>query len=189
MPDYSKGKIYKILNTIDDEIYVGSTIETLSMRMAKHRSKVNVKPHYKLYEHMNKLGVDNFYIELIENFPCNDIYELRAREGHFIREIATLNKLIAGRTKKEYDEEHKEQIKQYYEEHKEHIQDKQKEYYEKHKEHIQDKQKDYYEKHKEHINEKITCHICGASISRMNISAHQKTNKCKLIAESKNKQI
>ena len=34
---------------------------------------------------MHELGVGIFYIELIENHPCNDIYELRAREGHFIR--------------------------------------------------------------------------------------------------------
>ena len=40
MPDYSKGKIYKMLNTIDDEIYVGSTIETLRQRMATHRGQV-----------------------------------------------------------------------------------------------------------------------------------------------------
>ena len=168
MPDYSKGKIYKILNTIDDEIYVGSTIETLSMRMAKHRSKVNVKPHYKLYEHMNKLGVDNFYIELIENFPCNDIYELRAREGHFIREIGTLNKRIAGRTDKEYNKEYKEKHK---EAHKEYM----KTYNEDHKERI----KQYKETNKEYINEQITCDICGCQVCRNNMSRHQKTNKCK----------
>ena len=36
MPDCSKGKMYKKLNTIDDDIYVGSTVETLSQRMTKH---------------------------------------------------------------------------------------------------------------------------------------------------------
>ena len=40
MPDYSKGNIYKILNSIDDETYVGSTIKTLSQRMAQHRLAV-----------------------------------------------------------------------------------------------------------------------------------------------------
>ena len=34
---------------------------------------------------MNELGVDNCYIELIENSSSNDVYELRAREGHDIR--------------------------------------------------------------------------------------------------------
>ena len=98
MPDYSKGKIYKILNSIDDEIYVGSTIKALSQRMAHHRMRLKQLPHIKLYTHMIELGIEHFYIELIENFPCNDVYELRAREGHLIREIGTLNKNVAGRT-------------------------------------------------------------------------------------------
>jgi predicted GIY-YIG superfamily endonuclease len=37
MPDYSKAKIYKIVNNIDNEIYIGATIQPLSERMAKHR--------------------------------------------------------------------------------------------------------------------------------------------------------
>ena len=45
MPDYSKGKIYKILNNIDNEIYVGSTIKTLSQRMACHRSNLKALSH------------------------------------------------------------------------------------------------------------------------------------------------
>ena len=110
MPDYSKGKIYKILNNIDDEIYVGSTTETLGQRMAKHRRKMKTTPQYKLYSHMHKLGVSKFYIELIENYPCNDVYELRAREGHFIREIGTLNKKIEGRTRKEWCDDNREYL-------------------------------------------------------------------------------
>ena len=76
-----------MLYNIDDEIYVGSTTETLGQRMAKHRYSMKQRSHYKLYKHMNKLDVNNFYIELIEHYPCNDVYELRAREGYYIREI------------------------------------------------------------------------------------------------------
>ena len=50
---------------------------------------------------MHELDVENFYIELIENYPCNDIYELRAREGYYIREIGTLSTKVAGRTNRE----------------------------------------------------------------------------------------
>ena len=35
--DYHKGKIYKILNTLDDDCYIGCTTQTLSKRMATHR--------------------------------------------------------------------------------------------------------------------------------------------------------
>ena len=61
---------------------------------------MNKRPQYLMYQHMHEMGEDNFYIELIDNYPCNDIYELRAREGHFIRQVGPLNKLIAGRTQK-----------------------------------------------------------------------------------------
>ena len=106
MPDYSKGKIYKVLNTTDDENHIGSTIETLGQIMAKHRSDMKRWSRRILYQHLHKLSVDNFYIELIENYPCNDSYELGAREGHFIRQFGTLNKQIIGRTEKEWRDEH-----------------------------------------------------------------------------------
>ena len=97
MADYQNGKIYKILNNIDGEIYVGSTINALSRRMAHHRNEAK-RTQNKLYNHMNEVGVENLYIESIENFPCNDVYELRAREGHHIRQIGTLNKNASCRT-------------------------------------------------------------------------------------------
>ena len=172
MPDYSKGKIYKILNNIDDEIYVGSTIKSLGQRMAYHRASVKKQPQLNLYKHIVELGVDHFYIELIENYPCNDVYELRAREGHFIREIGSLNMLIAGRTKKEYLEDNKEDMKETTHQ-----------YYENNKEHLKEYKKLYYETHKEHFKEKVTCDICGCQVSRKYMTKHQQTQKCK------NKQI
>ena len=38
MPDYSQGKIYQILNTITDDVYIGSTTQLLCNRMKSHRS-------------------------------------------------------------------------------------------------------------------------------------------------------
>ena len=66
--DYSRAKIYKIWNMIDKDIYIGSTCQPLSKRMAKHRSSLNTthKKHYKLYQKMKDIGVENFYIELLE---------------------------------------------------------------------------------------------------------------------------
>ena len=81
MPDYTKGKMYKILNAIDDGIYVGSTIKTLSQIMAQHRCDMTRQPHFPLYKHMQEIDVEHFYIELIYNYSCNYIYELRAIYG------------------------------------------------------------------------------------------------------------
>ena len=57
---------------------------------------------------MLKEGVENFYIELIEEYPCDNLEQLRKRERHYIREMGTLNKFIAGRTKSEYVKDNKE---------------------------------------------------------------------------------
>jgi hypothetical protein len=48
---------------------------------------------------MNELGIDNFYIELYENYSCSSKEELNRREGEIIRDIGNLNHVIAGRTK------------------------------------------------------------------------------------------
>ena len=187
MPDYSKGKIYKILNSIDDEIYVGSTIETLGQRMAHHRYSLKKRPHYKLYKHMHELDVENFYIELIENYPCNDGYELRAREGYYIREIGTLNKNVAGRPPQEYQ-------KQYWDTHKEKYNEEKRKSRLDNKDEINEQRrirypenketyKAYYNKNKERIKQQrseiIQCSICGCHLTKHNLSTHQKTKKCK----------
>ena len=85
--DYRKGKIYKILNTLDDDCYIGSTTQTLSKRMAKHRKDMHseVKEDRMLYIEMRIHGSENFYIELVEEYPCENIEQLRQREGHYIR--------------------------------------------------------------------------------------------------------
>ena len=99
MVDYSKGKIYKIFNTVDDDIYVGSTVEPLAKRMTKHKYSAKKKCYNSsLLTKMSEYGFGNFFIELIEEYPCNTQIELLAREGHWIREMGTLNKVINGRT-------------------------------------------------------------------------------------------
>jgi group I intron endonuclease len=108
MPDYSKAKIYKIVNQFNNEIYVGSTIESLSARMAKHRCHAKAKPHVRVYKHFNSLGIETFSIELIEYYPCATIEELQAKEGEWIRKIGTLNHQIAGRSLKQWLEDNKD---------------------------------------------------------------------------------
>ena len=102
MGDYQKGKIYQIKNTIDDDLYVGSTIQALNRRMVKHKSDAKQLQHKPLYQKMNEYGFDKFFIELIEDYSCNTLIELLAREGHWIRERGTLNKQIQGRSSKEW---------------------------------------------------------------------------------------
>jgi group I intron endonuclease len=116
--DYNNGKIYCILNYINSDVYVGSTCSMLHKRMHEHRAKANYTTRTygskaPIHQAMNELGPEHFYIELIEPYPCKSKDELKAREGHYIRERGTLNMLIAGRTKKEYIKDNQEHIKEY----------------------------------------------------------------------------
>jgi hypothetical protein len=91
MKDYSKGKIYKLMNTEDDEVYVGSTTLTLNEIFIIHKWNAK-KVKSKLYNHINKIGIDWYAIQLIEHYPCNNKTELQARESELIKKFGTLNK-------------------------------------------------------------------------------------------------
>ena len=73
------GKIYKITNTIDEKIYIGSTIETyLSSRWKKHRQYKSHKNYQKglislLWGHYDLLGFENFNIELLFECPKENV--------------------------------------------------------------------------------------------------------------------
>ena len=43
MPNYNNGKVYKIVNNIDNLIYIGSTTCSLSTRMSVHREHAKKK--------------------------------------------------------------------------------------------------------------------------------------------------
>ena len=93
---YSKAKIYKILHDLNDDVYIGATCQTLSMRMAGHRRSITgkSKKHYKLNQKMLDIGKENFYIELKKETPCENAEQLRAIEGEYIRQYGTLNSRI-----------------------------------------------------------------------------------------------
>ena len=157
--DYQNGKIYTIRNHIDDDIYVGSTTQPLSKRMVWHRSTMKREKicNRKVYKHMNDLGIENFYIELYESYPCNSCEELTKREGQIIRDIGTLNMTIAGQNGKEYREANKEKIseqrKEFYRANKGQILEQRKEYYEANKGQIHEQKKCYRETNQDKIKE------------------------------------
>jgi hypothetical protein len=157
--DYQNGKIYKITNCIDDEVYIGSTCQPLTKRFSWHKYRINIERYQniKVYKHINDLGFDKFSISLVENYPCTNKTELRRREGEFIKEQGTLNDRIAGRTTKEYFEDNKEQIAEFKQKwnknNKEKTKEYMKEYRKDNKEKLAEKKKEYYENNKEKILE------------------------------------
>lgn len=117
MPDYQKGKIYKLVSLVSNEYYIGSTIRPLYERKGNHIStykawlkdkKYNVCHSYKLIE---KGDVD---IILIENYPCNSREELYARERYHIENNDCINIRLPIKTKEEILERKKKYWKDNY---------------------------------------------------------------------------
>ena len=160
---YQDGKIYKILNSRTNDVYVGATCQRLAKRMMNHRTRVKEGKETLLYNKMREIGVEHFYIELIENYPCENSEQLNKREGDWMREIATLNEKVAGRTKKEYKTDCKEKIKE-----------QGKEYYEQRQDAICAKHRQRYN---EITSEKMTCEVCGTIHNKKNQPLHSRSKK------------
>lgn len=163
MDKYQNGKIYQILNYVTEDVYVGSTTQELSQRMADHRASRNTKAkkHLPLYVLMARLGVDNFYIELIEEYPCDNKLQLTAREGFYQRERATLNKRIEQQTAKEryvtYSTNNRAIVtlrrKSYEKKNKDKIRERKQIYYQNNKKEFSQRKKQYRTQNRNKLNE------------------------------------
>jgi len=164
---YENGKIYIVKCKYDDElVYVGSTYRTLEVRFWGHKSDKTCS----LYRYVNG-DWDNWYIELYENYPCKNKYHLERREGEVQRVIATINQVVAGRTKKEYHQDNYEKFLEYQ---KQYRKDNREMYLEYSKHYRQDN----HEKISEKKKEKTTCDHCGSIVRKDGISEHKRTQKC-----------
>lgn len=184
MPNYSLGKIYKIVG--NGKVYVGSTTaRLLCIRMAEHQRK------YKQYINGTCPYITSFecmedpdrYIVLIEMCPCNNRDELAKCEGKWIRETECVNHKVEGRTR---DERRSEQ--------KEHIAKQQKEYNERNKEKQTIQRAKKYEINKEKLREKFICE-CGGKYAyadkkhHENTFKHQSFLKSNLLVESESQEL
>jgi hypothetical protein len=97
MVNYNLGKIYKIVDNTNNNIYIGSTCQpTLARRLSSHRcnfrsyerGKINYITSFDIIKN------NNYDIILIENFPCSNRDELHARERHHIETNICINKVM-----------------------------------------------------------------------------------------------
>ena len=119
-------KIYKIVSMNNPEmVYYGHTCQTLAQRFASHKSISNKTSSKKI------IDLGDAIILLVEDYPCLNENEARAREGFYILNNVCVNKQVAGRTQKEsgmvYHNTHKFEIKlqkkQYYIDNKDKLND------------------------------------------------------------------
>ena len=101
---YDNGKIYKLIDNTNGNIYIGSTIQPLYKRKSQHKEDRN--------KCRSKFIIDNgdYDIILIEKYPCESKEELEARERYYIESIDCINKNIPGRSSVEWYQDNKERI-------------------------------------------------------------------------------
>ena len=87
--------IYKIVNSEDDKIYIGSTRMKLNLRFSCHKTNKDCK---KLKDHFNQIGLKKFKIELLQTVTVCSKKEARIYEQKYIDKIdkcLLLNKIHA----------------------------------------------------------------------------------------------
>jgi len=91
------GRVYKVVNDVDNKIYIGSTNQLLCKRMAAHRSSARKDRIGCLWGHMRDIGIPHFKILLVEDMKMCTIEMLRAREHHHIVQNDTVKTGLNGR--------------------------------------------------------------------------------------------
>ncbi len=118
MNKFQNAKIYKIIDNTSDLIYIGSTCKTLNNRLKQHESdyKRYIDRKYHFVTSFKIIQHNNYRIEWIKLYPCNNKQELNIAEGIEIKQAKTnglnvVNKCIAGLTKKESNDQYRENNK------------------------------------------------------------------------------
>jgi len=92
--NYSNGKIYKIICNKTGLVYIGSTCRTLEERLKEHAS--NSKRYLNKEKNIFISSIlvtfnNDFKIELIENYPCDNRQQLEDRENFHILHSVCIN--------------------------------------------------------------------------------------------------
>ena len=148
---YHHSKIYKLVSAETDNIYIGSTCNTLSKRMSQHKNDYKrwAEGAYHFVSSLEIAKYNDCQIILIEEFSCENKDQLHSKKRGYLESNACINRVIrvitTEREKKELKNKH------------------QKEYRSIHKDQISIKQ-----------NQKFTC-ICSGKFTRINKAVHDKT--------------
>ena len=162
--------IYKIINTITGDFYIGSS-KDVKQRLACHKcqSTWNEHPNNPMYLDMQEYGKDKFVFEVLE---VVEIDKLKETEQQFIETLKpTYNNYNA---KGLNTERHKEHQIEYYQQNREKLIEHKREYYQQNRERYIEHQIEYYqqnrEKRKEYQN-KYQSQLCSYNGEMLTLTA------------------
>ena len=88
-------------------VYYGHTCQTLARRFGHHKSNHNKSSSKQIIDKGDAI------ILLVEDYPCLNINEARAREGYYILNNPCVNKNVSGRTIKQYYADNHDKLIEY----------------------------------------------------------------------------
>jgi hypothetical protein len=118
---YYQGKIYKLVDNTNGNLYVGSTCEKkLCRRLQKHVCGYKIWKRGGNQRKMRSFDIiknNDYKIILLENYPCETKEELLAREQYYIDTLVCVNKNNTYHNKLEYQRKwsvkNREKVNQY----------------------------------------------------------------------------
>ena len=116
------GKIYQLEDLSNGNLYIGSTIERLSTRLAKHRYNYNMYVQgngcycssYKILEN------NNYQISLLEKYICDSRDDIIEREGIYVNNYIKDNKIVINKNMPGRKQD-KQYFRDYYQRNKERL--------------------------------------------------------------------
>ena len=112
MVNFANAKVYKLVNDVDDAVYVGCTCGKLTERLNEHKKASRLKPNIRVYGHVTATGGwkdGGWKIILLAETPCENREQLHAHERDWVERVGTLNMRVPGRSKTEYVATHREE--------------------------------------------------------------------------------
>jgi hypothetical protein len=142
MNKYNNGKIYKLVCSDTNNIYIGSTIQPLNLRFNSHICRKDYASNF----------LSNPKIELLFNYPCESLLELRKKEREVIDNTECVN------VKLPYVSEEERRLT-------------------KNKINAKTRSTDKYKEQKKRNNNiLVKCPICDKEFKKSNLAYHKKTH-------------
>ncbi len=189
MPDYSKTKMYKLVsdNLPPDMVYYGHTVQRLSKRKSQHVADARDDTEGNCTSRII-IEAGAYRIVCLEDWPCANVDEARARERWWIENHPCVNKHIPFRTQEEkiayknlWNAENAEKQSNYYKEWSVLNADKvsacSQRWYSKNSDIAKQRSKDSYAKNKEAISadskKRVVCCTCESDICKGARASHR----------------
>lgn len=153
------GRVYKIINSDESIMYIGSTTQTLQQRWRMHKNNYRRWTESKgnncsIFSYFKEHGVDAFSIHLVSEHQLENRKQLCEFEQLLIDRSVCVNQVRAHRSADQLKESVREASKRYNLNHREKRQTKAQEYRQANPEKIHEQRQQYYQEKKDEVLEK-----------------------------------